>query len=173
MPRGSYTKAFLTTSVTVTSGAGAVGSSAMNVPLVAAGLGVGGYRGGAVGIQIWSIEIEFDPVGFNVLIADTLQICVIISQVPVTANMFVNNRDVIYKYAPIVNLATAVGFNTLDAVHDQDFYPAIPFYGQQLHLGVVTPAALGVSITVYCKVWYSMVSLSQGELVQQLQNQLT
>lgn len=171
MPRGSYTKAFLSTSLTVASAGGAVGSAAMNVPLVAAGLQ--GMRG-AVGIQIWSIEIEIDLTGYQAMLGTNGKaIAVCLSQVPVTAEMFINNRDILWKWKVVHQWGSTVAYNNDPLVIDKDFYPAIPFYGQQLHLGVYTPTALGASITVYCKVWYSMVSLSQAELVQQLQNQLT
>lgn len=168
MPQGSYVKSFLTTSVTVASGS-TVGSSAMNVPLMSAGIMP---RGMAAGIQIWSIEFEIDTTAMDKLLTTTDQyVGVILSAVPVTAQKYVNDRDVLFKWQWYNNVGAA-GVAMMNCVQDRDFYPAIPFYGQQLHLGVISGLTT-TAITVYCKVWYSLVTLSQNEVLAQLQNQLT
>jgi len=169
MPRGNFVKSFLTTSVTIANGATTAGSSAMNVPLMSAGIMP---RGMAAGIQIWSIELEIDTTFANtVLKTDSKEIEIMLSCVAVTGRKYVNDRDILFKTTVSSHFVTS-GLAYFDRVINKDFYPAIPFYGQQLHLGVYgdTP---GAAVTVYCKVWYSLVTLSQNEVLAQLQNQMT
>lgn len=164
--RGSFVKQCLTGQYASLADAGTA-DIAMNIPIVAPGA-MPNFRGVAQGIQLWAIECEFsDGTWFT---TDDKTLTFILADQTVTAELYVNNRNVYFKEKLHSELTTS-GAILHTQIVKQEFYPAIPFYGAQIHVGIVN--ASGVAQSVYVKIWYSFVTLTRDDLIGQLQNQLT
>lgn len=117
-----------------------------------------------LGLLIWGWDVE-TTLGY--LIADGKTFKAILCKDTITAERFINDPTVIEKIVLESQLATN-GFWVFENVMHRDLYPATPYFNNYIHCGIYQDS--GGTLGVYTRVWYSVISLSQRELMGLLTN---
>lgn len=118
-------------------------------------------------IQLWSLDIEISVMTW---IAADKNLSVFISRSSVSAEKFINDPDVLAKWKIHTECAAASAMPPVPNTYTLDFYPAIPYFGSQIYVGVTN--ATGGTPTVYVKLWYTDLYMDPRQMLASLQSSL-
>lgn len=119
-----------------------------------------------LGLLIWGWDLEAN-VGF--LSTTTKMFKAILCKDTITAERYINDPTVIEKIH-LTGFADGAPASrwVFEHIFHRDLYPATPYFNNYIHVGIYQDS--GSSLAVYTRIWYSVISLSQRELMGLLTN---
>ena len=120
-----------------------------------------------LGLLIWGWDVEISTASFLSVDAKVLKL--ILCKDTVTAERYINDPTVIEKFSFVGETdASPTSRWVHDNVLHRDLYPATPYFNNYIHVGVYQDS--GGALGFYTRIWYSVISLSQRELMGLLTN---
>jgi hypothetical protein len=138
---------------------GSTGNVAVNVPISV---------NDGLAIQVWGLDYEYTAEFAHA--AATKGIEVVLAATAGTGRRYLNDRDVLLKHSVWNMYGSNVGNTVFPRAYSLDIYPAIPYFGSQIHVTLYNDS--GAAQTSYFKIWYSFIQMNQREMLTQLQNQI-
>jgi len=118
-------------------------------------------------IQIEKIVIEFSDATW--IITDNKDIAFMLSRQQKTAEVFLNDSDIMHKLKMHSEILTS-GAGFQNQVIEMDFAKPLPFFGSQLFLSIRNNT--GATQSIYAKLWYKDLYMDPRQMLASLQSQV-